>query len=124
MPPRIHNNSHVNGRGALPETITHDSNISLPVFPLSDVTPAEQSYWDELWNTHPLNGWWSERGVERELALYVRTTLLAESKPSAPLLAQVRGMRSDLGISAVGAKSQGLVYSMGSGIAEGDDWWE
>ena len=119
MPPRIRNNSHVAGRGISPDTITRDPAIAIPQFPLSDPKPAELSYWDELWNTHPLNGWWVKRGVERELAMYVRLSIRCETSPTAPLLAQLRGARSDLGLSAVGARNLGLVYSLGEA---GDSW--
>ncbi|MCF7548162.1 hypothetical protein [Pseudonocardia sp. WMMC193] len=105
------------------DSITHDPTVATPPFPLADPKPAELSYWDELWDKHPLNAWWIERGVVRELALFVRITILAESKPSAPLLAQVRGARSDLGLSAVGAKNLGLKYSIGDGDEAGE-WWE
>ncbi|GAY12086.1 hypothetical protein TOK_0476 [Pseudonocardia sp. N23] len=40
------------------------------------------------------------------------------------MLAQLRGARSDLGLSAVGAKNLGLTYSLGDAGDSWDDFME
>jgi hypothetical protein len=73
-----------------------------PIWPLSRATAREKQLWAEEWQ-RPQAIVWEELGVQREVALFVRTLRRAESpKAPAQLTTLVRQFMDALGISVDG----------------------
>lgn len=79
-----------------------DELAPVPVWPFSDEVDGESGLWAYLWSK-PQAGMWEILGLERQVALYVRTAIRAEEPDVAvTIIPQVLRMEAELGLSTVG----------------------
>lgn len=76
-------------------------------FPLPDVTDRERKVWRELWRTPQAAMWNAERWRVRTVALYCRTSVLAESAGSASLITASLRLADQIGLTPAGLKENG-----------------
>lgn len=79
-----------------------DSDAGVPEWPFPESVGSELELWGYLWRK-PQAGMWELLGLERQVALYVRTAIRA-AEPDVPvsILPHVLRMEAELGLSTVG----------------------